>query len=751
MKKLLCSLFVFSLSILSNAQQASNWKNYTSMQTAQAVALSNNNIIWAATTGGGFSYNPSSKIYKTLHRTDGLQGINLTAVTVDIYGKVWFGSLEGVIDVYNPADNSIQSILDIYNSNYNVKQITGLKSSGDTIFVSTSYGISLINAQTLLFIDTYFTFGNLSRIQVNSVSINNNLLYASTVQGLAIQKAGATNLSAPGSWNVYDSTDGLPSSYIYKVVSYNGSLIAGTANGLAIFNGTGWQPFQTQINTKVYDLFVNNDTLYILSRGLISVYAGNSIINSYTLNSISVMLAYSNSLGLLSADSSNGIIQVFNTSNNASIFPNGPAANLFMNLAVDNNGILWCASGTDATLKGFYKYDGNTWTNYNEANTPGLISDAFFNVYVAPDNSVYFGTWGEGYTKIVNGNIQNFDSTSELSGALINNKPNDTTFIVISGLGVDSKNNLWVLNWGPLNLDVLNMLTPGNTWYHYNVPAAGTHYIDYNNYLVIDQYDTKWFGNPITSNAGLYYFNENGSYTNLSNEVDGYISTSNGLTNNSISSIVMDALGNIWVGTGLGASILSNTQGILPGATTNLSITSAYALDEYSITCMAVDPINQKWVGTNNGLVLCNADGSQLLASYTTQNSPLMSNNITSIAIDKNTGTVYVGTNSGLTSFQTPSVQPKQGFTKLFVYPSPFVLKNGTNQLTIDGLVSNSSIKIITLNGKLVKEFPSPGGRVAYWDGTDSNGKLVASGIYIVVAYDQNNNVVTGKIAVLHQ
>ena len=51
-----------------------------------------------------------------------------------------------------------------------------------------------------------------------------------------------------------------------------------------------------------------------------------------------------------------------------------------------------------------------------------------------------------------------------------------------------------------------------------------------------------------------------------------------------------------------------------------------------------------------------------------------------------------------------------------------------------------------------MKEFSSPGGRVAFWDGTDSNGKLVSSGVYLVIAFDQNgNNVVAGKIAVIHQ
>jgi hypothetical protein len=176
-----------------------------------------------------------------------------------------------------------------------------------------------------------------------------------------------------------------------------------------------------------------------------------------------------------------------------------------------------------------------------------------------------------------------------------------------------------------------------------------------------------------------------------------------------------------------------------------------YTLGEYTVNCFAVDPINQKWVGTNLGLLLINSDGSQLLASYNTQNSPLLNNNIISLAIDKNKGTVYVGTNQGLTSFNTAAIEPKVSFAKLFIYPSPFVLKSGSNQLTIDGLVSNSNVKIITIYGKLVKEFSSPGGRVAFWDGTDSNGKLVGSGVYIVVAYDQNNNVITGKIAVLRQ
>ncbi|HED38309.1 MAG TPA: transcriptional regulator, partial [Ignavibacteria bacterium] len=232
----------------------------------------------------------------------------------------------------------------------------------------------------------------------------------------------------------------------------------------------------------------------------------------------------------------------------------------------------------------------------------------------------------------------------------------------------------------------------------------------------------------------------------------GYLTTSNGLNSNTINALAVDRRGDIWVGTNLGVNIISNTYTILQSGTPQFRITSVFSLREQIINCIAVDALNRKWVGTNQGLFLVNSDGSSLLATYNTSNSPLLSNQIKSIAIDNNTGKVYVGTGAGLTSFYTAALKPVENFTKLFIYPSPFVLKNGNNHLTIDGLVRNSEIKVLTISGRLIKEFSSPGGRVAYWNGRDKNGNLVNSGIYLIVAYDSNgNNVITGKIAVLHR
>ncbi len=145
-------------------------------------------------------------------------------------------------------------------------------------------------------------------------------------------------------------------------------------------------------------------------------------------------------------------------------------------------------------------------------------------------------------------------------------------------------------------------------------------------------------------------------------------------------------------------------------------------------------------------------NGTQLLKTLNTKNSFLPSDVITSLAIDEKTGRIYVGTDEGLTSFDTPSILPVESFNGLTIFPNPLKLNNEPKLVTIDGLIRNSDIKIVTVSGKLIRQFSAPGGRTAFWDGRDENGNLVNSGVYIVIAYDQEgNNVETGKIAVIRE
>jgi hypothetical protein len=170
------------------------------------------------------------------------------------------------------------------------------------------------------------------------------------------------------------------------------------------------------------------------------------------------------------------------------------------------------------------------------------------------------------------------------------------------------------------------------------------------------------------------------------------------------------------------------------------------------VNSIAVDPLNQKWVGTNAGVFLLSPDGTQQLALYTVDNTggKLIDNDVKSIAVDEKTGTVYFGTNSGLASLTTSAAAPKTAFDELRVYPNPYRVPSSV-LLTVDGLMENSTLKILTTDGVLVREVQTPGGRLGYWDGTDQKGNVVASGIYIIAAYSASGSNANGKVAVIHK
>jgi hypothetical protein len=112
---------------------------------------------------------------------------------------------------------------------------------------------------------------------------------------------------------------------------------------------------------------------------------------------------------------------------------------------------------------------------------------------------------------------------------------------------------------------------------------------------------------------------------------------------------------------------------------------------------------------------------------------------------------VYFGTEKGLSSLQIEAVQTVRTFAGIDLGPNPFLLPSA-QPMSINNLVENSTIKILSVSGALVKQFRAQGGGRAFWDGRDHHGLYVSSGIYYVVAYAENGNqVANGKVAVVRQ
>jgi hypothetical protein len=744
MKKSLTLLFVLYY-ITVFPQQASSWKIYSSMMTVNDFALSGNTF-WGASTGGAFQFIPKDSIYNKFTKVEGMSGITITSVAADNSGNIWFGSSNGALDYYNKNTKKIQSITDIVNSDKTNKQIYSLQTSGDTILAATDFGICLIDPKNVVLYDTYFKFGSLlSNTKIN-FAVKYGLVYAASDNGVIIQIPGTTNLSAPESWQVYTTLNGLPSNTINKIIRYNNQIIAASDHGISLFNNTGFNTFiPTLANTNINDLFASNDSLFILQGNQnVYLYTGGNLSLVYTFPVLVTHIKYDAVNGLMGS-STNGIVQLKN-SLPYYIYPNGPAANLFLNLAVSKDGTLWSSTGKDGHGVGIFSLHNDYWTNYNISTTPILPTNDYWSIFAASDNSIYAGSWGKGFFRLKDNKVSLY--TTANTGML--GFPKDPQFLVITGFAQDSKNNLWIMNYGSVTRKNLTMLTTDSVYYNFTIPATANQDLQYQMNVVIDQYDTKWYLSEDAKQTGLIYFNENGTPNDPSDDKSAFVGGLN--DNNDVTCLSVDKNGDIWVGTGLGVNIITNTYSITQSTTPQLAISSVFILRQQSINCILVDPLNQKWVGTNQGLFVVNQDGTTLLNVYNAENSPLLSDVIMNLAIDENTGTVYASTGAALISFKTTSVKPVQSFAGLQVYPSPFKLTNGTNQLTIDGLIANTDIKILTISGSLVKEFTSPGGRIAFWDGRDAKGSLVSSGIYIIVAYDQDgNNVAAGKIAVLRE
>ena len=745
--KICLILIVFSS--LINAQFIGQWKIYSDMKLINDAAVTSTGV-WCATDGAAFKFVFSDSSYTSVTKVDGLNSQVLTSVAADNDNKIWFGSPEGFINILNPMDNSISKIVDIFSTDKSQKQINQIFIKGDSVFVSFDFGLAIISAKTLSFIDSFLKLGSFAAESKVISSYKSSLIYAVTESGIAVQKAGATNLSAPESWNTFPLSSILDPSFFAQtatqIIEYNGQILLSTSNGIYRLNNSSWTPFAFTGN-NITGMAVSGNTLYGITAHQIFKYSGgqSGVIyanSNATFNSIKPAadqtLYISSTLGLIEFKNNSARIR----------FPNGPSGNLFVNLSVDPSGTLWVATGKNNAGKGVFSFDGNVWNVYNTSNTPTLLSNDYYNVYAAPDSSVYLCNWGNGITILKGNTFQNFTANnSTLIGI-----SNDPKFVAIPDSKTDSKENLWILNTQSASRKPLSTYSKQSGWTHLSFTNPSLTESDNLDKLAIDQYDTKWFSVTVNGRIGLYYFNENKTLSDPTDDIEGYLNSGNNLRSDLITALAVDQRGYLWIGTNIGLNVITSVDVRTDQSKVKVTSNLGRALDNQTVTCIAVDPLDQKWVGTTQGVFVLSSDGVLLIDQYSTKNSPLPSDDIRSITFDAKNGIVYIGTDYGLASLQTSSIQPPQSFNELSVYPNPFIIGMDAASLTIDGLVKNSSIKIFNITGNLISSFISPGGRIAFWDGRDLNGNIVPTGIYIIVAYDEEaNNVITSKVAVIRK
>ena len=221
-----------------------------------------------------------------------------------------------------------------------------------------------------------------------------------------------------------------------------------------------------------------------------------------------------------------------------------------------------------------------------------------------------------------------------------------------------------------------------------------------------------------------------------------------------------DLDGSIWVCTNMGPFRITNPENFAAGDLTfeqvKVSRDDGSGLADYLLSglvtqCVAIDGAGRKWFGTaNNGVYVVSEDCQEELAHYTTENSPLPSNNIYDIAIHPKNGRVFFATDKGLCSYWSDATESADGLEKdnIYAFPNP-VGPDYNGPIGIRGLAKDSEVKIVSATGQLIWSGTSNGGTFT-WNGCNRFGNRVASGVYVVIANTPDGKeAATTKITII--
>ncbi len=212
---------------------------------------------------------------------------------------------------------------------------------------------------------------------------------------------------------------------------------------------------------------------------------------------------------------------------------------------------------------------------------------------------------------------------------------------------------------------------------------------------------------------------------------------SGSLNNNTVNCFVEDRDGELWIGTDEGIGVIYNLEQVFePNFSVQKIIVrqdgfNGYLFESDAVISMAVDGADRKWVAPRGaGLFLISSDGQEQLLHFTEEESPLLDNNISDLAMDPSTGELFIATESGLLSYRSDATEPAENLTEIKVFPNPVKPGYGGN-ITFTGLTPDSYVRVTDAAGSLVFETTSQGG-TATWNGNNAQGQRVPSGVYLV-------------------
>lgn len=754
------SVFLLLFTMVALGQGKQPWRSYFSYNDIVDVTESSTTF-YGASSSALFSMNAANNELKTVTSVDGLKTDVVSAVHYSpTYKKTLVGNSNGLLLVINP-DNSITTRTDIIQEN-NItaakKKINHIYEHNGKAYLSCDFGIAVYDLATMEFGDTYLMAPGGAEATVAQCTVFGGHIYAA-LPGFGIYSGSLANPNL----NDYNQWIGFTGGAYHGVAAYEDTLFISDNMGTVFRIDNGNPMIFSTMPSMVTDLRVANGYLVATSASRVNVYDGMtqiSQVNFITGETTPTTFTCSTVIGsrLYIGTQEKG---VFTTSiNNLSfnnITPDGPArSNIFAMEKTPNS--LWVVFGGYDPI--FYapdvmRYDISKFTEQGWLTIPNsslFNAASISDIAVNPNNAneVYAASFHSGLIKIADDvPVQLFDhTTDDEDGPELIPGTEANPSVRINSLAFDNSGNLWMTNSQVDN--AIKVLKPDNTWDTYSLDdvIANPPGTSYGNKMAIDKNGTKWIP---SSFSGLIAFNNQPlKFQTISDDEIG------NLPSVSVTCVAIDVNNRLWIGTSKGLRVLSSVDRFLTDddLETNPIIiledgVAQELMFEQGITDIVVDGSNNKWIGTGSaGAFLVSPDGQETLFHFTKENSPLPSNTINDIEIDKATGEVFFATPRGMVSYAGTATEAADDLRNVYVFPNP-VRPEFEGDVNISGLMDEVNVKITDIEGNLVYETTSEGGTVL-WNTRAFGKHKVASGVYMIfIASEDGTQTKVKKVMII--
>ena len=757
--------------------QLGQWTAHTSMRRVTGLSVAGDEM-WASSTGGVFRMVREGGIVGTLTAVEGLHAVGVSTLRFDAErSAVWLGYSDGVIDRVDTEDKVITSFLDISRATqYTRRSINRIVVHGDSLLVCTDFGIVVFDANRGEVRDAYSRFGSFdAAIPVFDVVVapdaqGREWFWVATDVGLATAPVDSRNLQDPAQW----TTELPPVASLRSAAFRDGRLYLGTIADAYVREADGSYSPLGLTGAEVNDLDAVEDLLIgsteskvfvIYPEGTTSIFGIEGFPNPRAVRLVDGQLWI--------GDFGGGVTTLAIPAPGTKVaqeagqrfLPAGPYNGVFTDLHAGVDGSLW-AGGLLGGGNGFHRLspDG-AWTDFvapffeelnGRASYTSVSSDASGTGWAASE--------GQGVAHVAeDGSINVFDESNSSLRA-VTGFPG---FIIAGGVAGDAEGGIWVTTRG--SPTPIHYHSPDGTWTGLppmvgeGLTAGATAY----GKIFIDSFGQKWIvvreESAFGMVKGLAVLDTGTSPADPADDSFRFFGArgggGQGLPTRAVTAIAEDRDGLIWIGTQEGLAFFVNT-GVVARDPNALAIWpqradrsgGVFLFLGLPVNDLAVDPANRLWIATNDGVRLIQAveGGYEEVLHLTADNSPLLSDVVLAVEVLADRGTVFLATAEGLVSVEIDAVTAATSVGDLLVYPNPAIISDGVvGSVTVQGLVDETRMSIVSPLGEVVATMETRGGR-AVWNLRDESGRLVPSGVYMVIAVGENGEgTAFGKVAVI--